>query len=260
MKKYFITSDVHGFYSELTSELTRNNFLFGHKDHILVICGDVFDRGKEAKRMLKFLLELQKQDRLILIRGNHEDLMEDCLFQLEQRVNISMHHWSNGTVDTIEQLTGFSKYDLICGLYNFREIKERMADYFELVSKAVDYFEIGDYILVHGWIPYILEDSHCKSGELSAVLKPRFILANDKEMWDKARWLNGMKEANAGIIFPDKTIVCGHYHTGYGFKNILHTHLDEFDCFDIYRNKGIIALDSCVAYSHKLNILVLESE
>lgn len=259
MKKYFVFSDVHSFFSILKKELDNNGFDINNDNHILVSCGDLFDRGKEAVKLLNFLKSIPKE-RLILIRGNHCDLMEDCLFQLEQRVNISMHHWSNGTVDTIEQLTGFSKYDLACGLYNFREIKERMADYFELVSKAVDYFEIGDYILVHGWFPYVLEDSHCESGELSAILKPKFIKNATKDMWDKARWLNGIKEANAGIIFPDKTIVCGHYHTGYGFKNILHTHLDEFDCFDIYKNKGIIALDSCVAYSHKLNILVLEGE
>lgn len=253
MKKYFVTSDIHGFRDVLASDLVCNNFMFSNPDHILVICGDILDRGKQAKDLVSFLLDLKKQGRLILIRGNHEDLMEDCLFQLEQRVNISMHHWTNGTVDSIEQLTGINKYDLACGLYNFREIKERMADYFELLKDAVDYFEIGDYVLVHGWVPYVLVDTSC-------ALEPRIMLDATKDMWDKARWLNGMKEASSGAIIPNKTIICGHYHTGWGHKNIYKICPDEFDCFDIYKNKGIIALDSCVAYSHKLNMFVIEEE
>ena len=253
MKKYFVTSDIHGFRDVLASDLVCNNFMFSNPDHILVICGDILDRGKQAKDLVSFLLDLKKQGRLILIRGNHEDLMDDCLFQLEQRVNISMHHWTNGTVDSIEQLTGISKYDLVCGLYNFREIKEKMADYFELVKDAVDYFEVGDYVLVHGWVPYVLVDTSC-------ALEPRIMLDATKDMWDKARWLNGMKEASSGAIIPNKTIICGHYHTGWGHKNIYKICPDEFDCFDIYKNKGIIALDSCVAYSHKLNVFVIEEE
>ena len=260
MKKYFITSDVHGFRDVLASELFCNNFMFSDPDHILVICGDILDRGKQAIELISFLLDLKKQGRLIIIRGNHEDLMDDCLRALEQRTDIGMHHFTNGTVDSIEQLTGVNKYDLACGLYNFREIKEKIADYFELVKDAVDYFEVGDYILVHGWFPYVLQDTHCESGELSAILKPVFIKNATKEDWDKARWLNGMKEASSGAIIPNKTIVCGHYHTGWGHKNIHNICLDEFDCFDIYKDKGIIALDSCVAYSHKLNILVIEEE
>lgn len=245
MKKYFVTSDVHGFCSILKNTLEINGFDINNEDHILVSCGDLFDRGGEAVELLNFLKKIPKR-RLVLVKGNHCDLMEDCLFQLEQRVNISMHHWSNGTVDTIEQLTGVNKYDLACGLYNFREIKEKMSDYFELVKDAVDYFEIGDYILVHGWVP--------------TDFKYKPTLVSDKGAWEKARWDNGMKMADLGAIIPNKTIICGHYHTGWGHKNIHNICLDEFDCFDIYKDKGIIALDSCVAYSHKLNILVIEEE
>ena len=260
MKKYFITSDVHGFLNELKHSLIINNFMFLDENHILVVCGDVFDRGKEAKELLDFLLNLQEQDRLILIKGNHEDLMEDCLKELEERFGIGNHHWRNGTIDTIEQLTGVNKYDLISGLYNFREIKEKMSNYFKLVKNAVDYYEINNYILVHGWVPYILQDKHCESGELSAILEPQIVLDANEDMWKNARWMNGMREAYNGVIIPNKTIICGHYHTGYGFKNILKTCIDEFDCFDIYKNNGIIALDSCVAYSKKLNMIVIDKE
>ena len=43
MKKYFITSDTHGFYIPLIRELDKKRFDLKNKDHILVLCGDLFD-------------------------------------------------------------------------------------------------------------------------------------------------------------------------------------------------------------------------
>jgi metallophosphoesterase superfamily enzyme len=40
----------------------------------IVICGDLFDRGKEAEELQKYILDLMDRDEGILIRGNHEDL------------------------------------------------------------------------------------------------------------------------------------------------------------------------------------------
>lgn len=156
--KYFIFSDIHGFYDELLQALKENNFDINNKDHILISLGDEFDRGQQAKELLDFLIKMQKENRLILVRGNHEDLMEDCLFQLEQGVNISQHHWSNGTLETIAQLTGIDKYMLVahCYVYNI-DIKPKMKKYFKLINKSIDYYEIDNYIFTHGFIPLSTE-------------------------------------------------------------------------------------------------------
>ena len=42
MKKYFVTSDIHGFYDEFMASLDRAGFDIINPDHILVICGDIF--------------------------------------------------------------------------------------------------------------------------------------------------------------------------------------------------------------------------
>ena len=39
------------------------------------MCGDAFDRGKDAVRVYKYLKELHSKGKLIYIRGNHEDLI-----------------------------------------------------------------------------------------------------------------------------------------------------------------------------------------
>lgn len=238
--KYFVTSDIHGFYTYFKEGLFENGFDLGNPEHHIIICGDLFDRGNEAKDLLKFLLSIP-EGRLHLIRGNHEDLIEDCLFQLEQNVNISHHHWTNGTVDTIAQFSNISKYDLISGVFDYNQVKKSMKKYFKLVSSAKDYIEIGDNIFVHGWIP-------CRRDWREATDK----------MWQDARWLNGMEMADCGFFEEGKTIFCGHWHTGWGHKYIHNSIEDEDDCFDIYKDEGIVALDACTVLSHKCNIFILE--
>ena len=56
MKKYFITSDIHGFFTPFMKELNRKGFDIEKKDHILVICGDIFDRGNEPLVIYNFLM------------------------------------------------------------------------------------------------------------------------------------------------------------------------------------------------------------
>ena len=257
MYKYFIASDIHSFFTIYYNALLEKGFDINNPKHILIICGDLFDRGQESRELLDFLLSLPKE-RLILIRGNHEDLLEHCLSEIEKGYHPSYHHWSNKTVDTIAQLTNINKYDFY-DVARTSNIREKLKDYFELVSRAVDYYELGNYIFVHGWVPYILQDTHDPSGELSIISKPIIKLDADKFMWDDARWHNGMQEAARGIIIPGKTIVCGHFHTGWGHFNIHKEGETQYDNFDIYYDEGVVALDTCTVYSNKINILVLEN-
>src|SRR5574344_676699 len=99
MKKYFVTSDIHGFYNEFISALDRSGFNIDNPDHILIICGDIFDRGNQPLQIYTFLNSLPKERR-ILVRGNHEFLLQD----LVQRGYPESHDEHNGTIDTLYQL------------------------------------------------------------------------------------------------------------------------------------------------------------
>ena len=63
---------------------------------------------------------------------------------------------------------------------------------------------------------------------------------------------------------PDgKTIVCGHWHTSWGWYNLRHIGSGEFEedsCFELFEDNGIIALDGCVAWTHKVNMLIISDE
>ena len=244
---YFVTSDIHSYFTIFKKALNESGFDIKNPEHKLIICGDLFDRGSEAKELLKFLLSIPKE-RLILIRGNHEDLFDECLEQLEQRVNISSYHWSNGTVDTIAQLCNLNKYDLICGVYNYeKDIKSKLKKYYKLINNCLNYYELNNYIFVHGWIPQVRSYEN--------VLK-----CND-DCWKVARWSNGMEWWYNGWKLKDKTIVCGHWHTSFANYKYHHRGSGEFEKdsdFGIFKDSGIIALDACTAFSHKCNILTLD--
>ncbi len=77
--KYYVVADVHGFFDELKFALTEKGFFTDTEQHKLIVCGDLFDRGKQATELQEFILDLLAKDEVILIRGNHEDLMLELL-------------------------------------------------------------------------------------------------------------------------------------------------------------------------------------
>ena len=107
MKTYFISSDIHSFYDKWIIALKNAGFDISDPNHIIVVIGDLFDRFTQAVECYNFVKKLNDLNRLIYIRGNHEDLLFDCVNELQQTGGCaSPHHWSNGTVGSVEELRG----------------------------------------------------------------------------------------------------------------------------------------------------------
>ena len=243
IKTYFVTSDIHSFMDPFFTKLISSGFDNYNPDHILIVCGDAFDRGKDAVRLYKYMKELHSKDRLIYIRGNHEDLLFECVEQLKENDGCAQsYHYSNGTVDTVVQ---FMQEDLL----------DEVLEFIDKVS--IDYFEIEDYIFVHGWIPCLSTNKDYYNNYTTLNRNPDWRNAS-KEDWEYARWVNGMKAWKDGVREDGKTIVCGHWHTGWGHYIIHHQGSSQYDNFDIFEDLGIIALDACAGYSNKINILKIE--
>ena len=77
--KYYITADTHGYCSLLKNALDQSGFFTEKADHKLIILGDLFDRGEEAKEMQDFILQQMETGNLILVKGNHEDLFQELV-------------------------------------------------------------------------------------------------------------------------------------------------------------------------------------
>ena len=93
--KYYVTADIHGFYSILHDALEEAGFFAETQPHKLIVLGDLFDRGMEAPELQDFILKLMEEDRIILVKGNHEDLFEVLLTE-DEGLPYSAHV-SNGT-------------------------------------------------------------------------------------------------------------------------------------------------------------------
>lgn len=254
MAKYFVISDVHSFYNEMIEALDNKGFDMNNPEHIVILLGDLFDRGKQANECFEFAKKLYEQNRFVYIRGNHEDLLMACIKEIPTGT-IPTFHVTNGTADTIVQFAEAKKIDL---LMQGREILNKIQDKIDFIQQAtVDYLEIGDYIFVHGWIPCHYQDK---------ILKKEYQFKEDwrNDDWSAARWLNGMEAWQKGIVIPSKTIFCGHWNTSWG-----HSHIRQ-DCkewlpkdrtnFEPFIDSGIVALDSCVAYTGKINCYVFENK
>ncbi len=248
--KYYVTADVHGFYSILRDALEKAGFFAETQPHKLIVLGDLFDRGMEAPELQEFILKLMGEDRIILVKGNHEDLFEEMLNEdagLPYR-----HHVSNGTYMTALQLTGYEPTMARIHNYDFADAAKETPYYKTIIPAMLDYYETQNYVFTHGWIPCIREKfgyCYCSDWRESSEVA-----------WQHARWYNGMDAAQTAD--EEKTILCGHWHCSYGHAKYEQKG-SEFGPdadFTPYYGPHVIALDACTAHSKRINVIVLEDD
>ena len=61
--KYYVVSDIHGYYDEMIKALTEKGFFAEKEPCKLIICGDLLDRGSQSKEIIDFILENLEQDK-----------------------------------------------------------------------------------------------------------------------------------------------------------------------------------------------------
>jgi len=297
-KTYFVFSDVHSFYDELMTALNENGFDINNPDHIIISCGDIFDRGTKPLEVYNFLRDLPKERR-ILIRGNHEILLKD-LVKKGYEDSYDVH---NGTFDTLCYLAKEpTRYEFLnqilfkgrCNKYGTPEYEAERKKEKELIDKRtlklfnnkktkeiinwifsdewVDYYELGKYIFVHSFIPLkyktvTLGNESFDTGE-KYYFKDWRTMSSDYE-WEQATWGCPWSEYENGMFKEEeadgKVLVCGHWHTS-DFWNSLDYATDKEkqlaqDNNPIYKSDkypGLIGLDACTVLSHKVNVLVLK--
>lgn len=221
--KYFVVADVHSFFNEMMTSLNKAGFDPTNEEHIFVSLGDLLDRGDYPDRCLEFVNGLQRK---ILIRGNHEDLIEDMI----ERGYCKQADSVNGTLKTACILTQLDYAQDVPMLGLLR----RHTGLKQYLESLVDYAEVGNAVFVHGWIP---RSEDWKNGD-----------------WADSRWYNGMEQWYAGVRVPGKTVVCGHWHTSWG-NSYIHNDGREFGSgakFVPFVDDGIVALDLCTTLTHKV--------
>ncbi len=244
--KFYILSDVHGFYKEMREALDRAGFDPNDDNSWLISLGDEMDRGPEPEGVINYIMNLP---RAIWVKGNHQTLMEDLITRGYPR----SHDWHNGTMQSVLSLAPNAKIQSD----TFAIAYEKTKPFFD---KAVNYFELDKYILVHSFVPLVNEDGlptyYTRNKNFS--FNPDWRNASDEE-WRDAMWGNPFDLAMKGLNQTGKILIFGHFHCSYP-RSILNGESefgDDAD-FSIYYGNGYIGIDACTAYSDRVNCLVIE--
>jgi hypothetical protein len=249
MPKFFIMSDIHGFYDEMKSALDKSGFDENNPEHWVVTCGDHFDRGPKPLEVLRYLRRLPRK---ILVKGNHEELLVKCC----ESGYPGMHDYSNGTYGTICEIGDAGEG------YSFDECCNRALTKVHLfLDSMVDYFETKNYIFVHSWVPLASKDGlpayYTRNRKFE--FNPNWRDASSRE-WEDSRWGNPFELAEQGLL-PDKTIIFGHWHCSTGWaKAEGRSEFGEDAKFEPYYGEGFIAIDGCTAHTGKCNVVVIDDE
>lgn len=80
----FAISDIHGCYNELMSLMKKIKI---KNDDTLLFLGDYIDRGPDSRKVVEWLFNTKKiRPNTFLLKGNHESLAYDALFDGENYV------------------------------------------------------------------------------------------------------------------------------------------------------------------------------
>ena len=263
-KKIFFISDIHGCYQEMIDALKKAQFDEDNKEHLLVVLGDMFDRKYASLAVYKYLKKLVDKGSAIVTMGNHEKFFIDFLEGSYSPFNY-LHNGLNETIaDFWHRTAPFESWCMIEGQCEMNQEnyarwvdicrKEIMDEYPELLpwlKSLPRYFESKNYIGVHGAIDTKVSDwhnPHCYRGNLID--------------WDALDFNDGSFFGEQ-IINTDKTVIIGHFGTKQlreMYPNL--TTKDDKEPYDILirDDDKIIAIDSTVVLSKKINVLVLEDK
>lgn len=99
----------------------------------LVFLGDVVDMGRETRDVLDRMIELESRCHLVLIRGNHEEMM----FAAHESEK-ALRYW-----EVCGGLATLTSYRYGAGL---RDIPQK---HWDLLAEARDYYETDEWIFTH---------------------------------------------------------------------------------------------------------------
>ena len=238
--RLFVVSDIHGHYTQLIKALEEAGFDKRDPRHLFVCCGDLFDRGRENRKVYDFVRTLERK---VLVRGNHDERLADIL---EHRC-VRLNDLYNGIESTLVEFFG----DDVIGPYGELKLPKhgKMAGKLRgLVGGMVDYFETEYYVFVHGWVPIRRAENGAPS------LTPDWRNAN-ANAWRHARFEEWQALFRNPACRTDKVLVCGHRPTR--FASRVDMSRAESDS-SIWFGDGVIAIDAGTVRSGRVNVLVLD--
>ena len=237
MNKYFLFSDTHGCFDALVSSLDAAGFDIDNPKHYLIGAGDYFDRGDRNGQIYNFLSSEQLQNRAYLVKGNHDEMLENFLIGSDDGFFNSVYNGLDKSIGNFAQI----KFNLAMLQYepDFYRDKinlhyPKLRSFLKSMKKG---FQLDNYIIVHA--------GFTDRNSLKDWLEPNWVVDN----WTKTPIF--VKN------FPDKEniYIFGHWHARKLRKEFGYEESDK-----IFKHENFIGLDSRTNLSDFVNVFVIESE
>lgn len=262
-KKIFAVSDIHGDYEALISSLKEAGYDENNKNHLLISLGDAFDRGEQSLEVYLYLKRLSDENKAVVLKGNHTMMFIDYL----DGTSLSpFNYYKNGERETFADfLHQTAPFESWCMIYKNignptygdfaewvkearEEIKEEFPELLDWLKTRPYYYETQNYIFTHGAIDTKVSDWH----------SPHCV-RYDLTDWDALMWDDGTFFGEE-INNTDKKVVIGHFGTQ-SLRKKYNMGLEDETWSILKRDDGrVIAIDATTCISHKVNVLVIESE
>ena len=220
-EKVFVVGDVHGQITMLDELLQYWN----PQEEQLIFLGDLADRGENSKATLERARELMEKHEAIVVKGNHDEMLENFL---EHPVQTLEQYYRNGGESTINSLLNrVTKKDEF--LRNVSDIKEKYPWLLPVLKSLPLYYEWAGYLFVHAGVDMSLENWQDSSSRDFVWIREGF--------YDQA-------------ITTNKKIFFGHTVTA-----TLHA---DFSNWDVWQSgDGLYGMDGGAVYGGKLHGVVL---
>jgi serine/threonine protein phosphatase 1 len=221
-----VISDIHGCYIEFRALLGQVSY--NPAEDQLILIGDYIDRGPYSRQVLDFLIELSENPNVVMLRGNHDQMMIDAFTSHNEDAL-----WlNNGGHMTIISYTGDSFFEEGFDWDDYMKAKNlilnRYASHIAFLETLPFSYHDDEYIYVHAGINPCYED---------------WTLTLNHEMI----WIRDMFYRNATNL--EQIVVFGHTPT-----SSLH------EGHDIWFQSDKIGIDGACAYGGQLNCLIINED
>ena len=100
MKKLYAVSDIHGQYFNFKEALISAGLVdlelkWKDDNNKLIICGDNIDRGPDSLSVLDLLIELSKSESVVVLMGNHEEMLLNSILTNSEESKEWFSIWIN---------------------------------------------------------------------------------------------------------------------------------------------------------------------
>lgn len=194
--RILVVSDIHGDNEKFLGLLEKAEY--NPSLDLLVVCGDMIDRGRENLKTIATCRALQSKG-AILLKGNHEQFAQECIKDmLMEKQSEALQVWVNYN-------GGSNFYDELLTLD-----KEQLKDILKFVETLPLYFSIDNFIFTHAGansnklIEKNSEDEVVwmkKSFPYCPAYRGKTLIFGHEPTWNLGSYDSNFKRGNAKIWF-----------------------------------------------------------